>query len=53
VNVDDPDFRHSLEMETLVDRVGRRIVSRLFEMADPVEFTNVPDYRQGSAPGGT
>lgn len=53
VNVEDPDFRHSLEMETLVDRVGRRIVSRLFEMADPVEFTNVPDYRQGSAPGGT
>lgn len=45
VDTDDPDFRNAFDLETLVDRVGRRIVSRLFEMTEVVEFKDVPDYR--------
>lgn len=46
VDSHDPDFRNAFEVETLVDRVGRRIVSRLFEMTEVVEFKEVPDYRR-------
>ncbi len=49
-NTGDQDFRNAFEVETLVDRVGRRIVSRLFEMTEVVEFKAVPDYRAQDTP---
>jgi DNA replication protein DnaC len=46
IDTNAPDFRASLEIETLADRVGERIVSRICEMADVLEFLDVPDYRR-------
>ena len=46
IDTNDPDFRASLQAETLADRVGERIVSRICEMADVLEFVDVPDYRR-------
>ncbi len=39
------EFIKPLETQTLSNRVGERIVSRLFEMTRVVEFKEVPDYR--------
>ncbi len=46
IDTSSPDFRASLEAETLADRVGERIVSRICEMADVLEFRDVPDHRR-------
>ncbi len=46
VDTHDKDFKNQLFLETLEDRVGQRIVSRLFEMCQVIEIEDVPDYRQ-------
>lgn len=46
IDTNSHDFRASLETETLADRVGERIVSRICEMADVLEFRDVPDHRR-------
>lgn len=46
IDTNSKDFRATLEAETLADRVGERIVSRIFEMADVLEFRDVPDHRR-------
>ncbi|MFU8805786.1 MAG: ATP-binding protein [Bradymonadaceae bacterium] len=44
-NTDNPAFRRQLLAETLSERVGERIYSRLFEMADFLSI-EAPDYRK-------
>lgn len=45
--VDDPDFHRNATYSTLPERVGERVFSRLFEMAEFIEI-DAPDFRKES-----
>jgi DNA replication protein DnaC len=48
IDTESAGFRRSAAVETLMDRVGESIVSRLYEMTAVVSIHGVPDYRCGS-----
>ncbi len=41
-----PDFQRAMDTESLVDRLGASIVSRIHEMATVIRMQNVPDHRK-------
>jgi DNA replication protein DnaC len=47
IDTDTKSFRRSVSIESLGDRVGESLVSRLFEMTQVVPIRGVPDYRRG------
>lgn len=46
IDTSKPDFQRAYDTESLVDRLGPSIVSRLHEMAKVLQLKGVPDYRK-------